>query len=114
VMVPGEMAPEAVEDLRRLDRRSQYVALQWLSRLRREPFLGHTVQWRHGERESRVRVLYFTPEDEPLRQSLRAGDKPSPQRIVYELLPREEAPTNVHIVAIVPREPNLKRQRDAT
>jgi hypothetical protein len=79
------------------------VALEWIARIREEPYLGPRLDWRRGGDLSMCRKLYFDEEDTPFRwPSIPArGRAGGPRfRIVYELLPRDDRPEVALVLAV--------------
>jgi len=80
-MTSVRLTADARRDLAALpSQRLQQVALQWMSRLRRTPFLGRPLEWRQGQDLRRCRKVYFDEADTPLElrptPSKRAQDGP--------------------------------------
>jgi hypothetical protein len=82
--------------------------MEWMVRLRREPYLGQRLQWRRSQDLSPCRKLYFDEEDTPLKENFTVGPRPGGPRfrIVYQLLPAPERPEHVRILAVGPKQPS--------
>lgn len=105
-MIPVRFVPEVHEDLARLpSERLRLVALQWMARLRREPYLGQRLHWRPSADLVSARKVYFDEEDEPLKENfvLNRREGGPRYRIVYQLLPRPERPEVARILAVGPK-----------
>ncbi len=98
------LTTDAKADLKALgDPSLQRIALQWMSRLRRNPKLVRELAWREGQDLRSCRKLYFDEDDTPLETNFmpakRADDRPR-YRIVYRLVPDEESPTDAQILGV--------------
>jgi len=106
-LIPVRLGDGVPDDLKALPSdRLRRVALEWMAVLRNDPHRGARLHWRHGQDLSRARKLYFDGLDTPLRTNFmevpRRPEGPR-YRIVYELLPSEEQPTLVRIIAVGPK-----------
>lgn len=97
-------APQVTGDLRRIKSgRLLKKLLALMRRLGDEPFLGRPLQYRRGVGNlSDCRRLYVTS----------GAGRPNDYRIVYQLVPSEEAPREVWVVSVGPRA-DAKAYRDA-
>jgi hypothetical protein len=106
-LIPVKLGDEVPDDLRALPSdRLRRVALESMAALRSDPHRGARLDWRLGNDLSRARKLYFDEGDTPLRTNFLAPpsrpDGPR-YRIVYELLPTQEQPTLVRVIAVGPK-----------
>lgn len=110
--LPVKLPDEVKQDLRALPSdQLRKVAFGWLQRLRGEPRLGQRLDWRLSTGDLRdCRKLYFDERDEPLVRNFmtrtRAGEG-AQFRVVYRLLPRDEQPETIQVIAI-----GRKREED--
>jgi hypothetical protein len=105
-LIPVRFVEAVKDDLAALPSdRLRKVALQWMMRLRSDPYLGQRLTWRRGADLSGCRKIYFDYEDEPLKENFVFNRRPGGPRfrIVYRLLPRPEHPEVVRILAVGPK-----------
>ena len=105
-MTAVKLSEEVKADLRGLPSEElRVVAFQWLSRLRREPYLGQSLAWRASGDLSECRKIYFDEDDEPLRHDfidrpVHRREEGARFRIVYRIRQRSGAPEQIDVIAI--------------
>jgi hypothetical protein len=103
-----EITDDAMADLRALRSKPlQRVALEWISRPRRNPKLGALLEWRWGQGLRDCRKIYFDEGDTPLELNpvarRRSEEDGARYRIVYRLLPSGAHPETARAFAAGPK-----------